>query len=321
MKQLFTILVFTLWMSNLIAQAVTINFEEIQLEQDTFWDGSDQSGGFEIAEVFFPNTFITGGFSYWASGWAVSSKTDSITSDFTNLFSAKPAIGYEGSMNYAVGQQNAVIDLGYANRWPLSVRITNATYAHNSMRDGDDFAKKFGGDDGNDPDFFKLTIRKYLQDSLYADSVEFYLADYRFEDNTQDYIINDWTAVSLDELGEADSLLFTMTSSDVGDNGINTPLFFCIDNLSLDNLTSTEETETFTASNLFPIPARDQIHIQLEKGQSGMIAIFDKTGKLWRQVKINGDFEKIDISALPQGWYTLRWTDEHGTASKTFIKQ
>lgn len=321
MKQLFTILIFTLWITNLTAQAVTINFEEIQLEQDTFWDGSDQSGGFEIDEVFFSNTYITGSFSFWAAGWAVSSKTDSITSDFTNLFSAKPATGFDNSPNYAVGQQNAVIDLGYANRWPLSVYITNTTYAHNSMRDGDDFAKKFGGDEGNDPDFFKLTIRKYLQDSLYTDSVEFYLADYRFEDNTQDYIINDWTAVSLDELGEADSLLFTMTSSDVGDNGINTPLFFNIDELRLDNLTSVDEMDGSTAIQLFPVPARDLLNIQLGMGQNGTLEIFDRTGKLWQSVNTKGQQEAIDIRSLPKGWYILRWTNKRSTATRSFIKQ
>jgi hypothetical protein len=36
------------------------------------------------------------------------------------------------------------------------VYVTNTTYAYNSMRDGDMFAKKFGGPTGNDPDWYKL---------------------------------------------------------------------------------------------------------------------------------------------------------------------
>src|SRR5207253_4887505 len=38
-----------------------------------------------------------------------------------------------------------------------SIQVTNTTNAALSMRDGDAFAKKFGGAAGDDPDFLKIT--------------------------------------------------------------------------------------------------------------------------------------------------------------------
>src|SRR5690606_13300086 len=105
--------------------------------------------------------------------------------------------------------------------------VTNSTYAYYSMKDGDAFAKKFGGVTGNDPDWFKLTIKMYFQ-GIFNDSVDFYLADFRFTDNSQDYIVKDWQSINLSSYGSMDSLSFELSSSDIGMWGMNTPAFFCI---------------------------------------------------------------------------------------------
>jgi len=45
------------------------------------------------------------------------------------------------------------------------------------------FAKKFGGTSGNDQDWFKMTAIGYNAAGDSVKSVDFYLADYRFDDN------------------------------------------------------------------------------------------------------------------------------------------
>src|SRR5207249_4062813 len=115
---------------------------------------------------------------------------------------------------------------------PLSARIANTTYAALSMLNGDSFAKKFGGASGNDPDYFLLTITGLDSQQHSTGSVDFYLADYRFANNAQDYIVSDWTTVDLSSLGlDTQTLSFGLTSSDVGDYGMNTPAYFALDNL------------------------------------------------------------------------------------------
>ena len=101
------------------------------------------------------------------------------------------------------------------------------------MRDGDSFAKKFGGTSGNDPDFFRLTNNGLNALSQPTGSVDFYLADYRFSNNASDYIVTSWTAVDLSSLSAStNALTFSVASSDVGGSGINTPTYFAADQIT-----------------------------------------------------------------------------------------
>jgi hypothetical protein len=148
--------------------------------------------------------------------------------------------GAGGSNNYAIAYNfspgDAVITFP-TNTHPTSIAITNTTYAAISMRDGDGpggFGKKFGGPTGNDPDFFRLTILGRDSANASTGSVVFYLADYRFTDNAQDYIVSQWTTVDLSSLGTSTrSLQFNLESSDNDPNfGMNTPAYFAVDNVA-----------------------------------------------------------------------------------------
>ena len=103
------------------------------------------------------------------------------------------------------------------------------------MRDGDSFAKKFGGASVNDGDFFKITLTGYEDVNLNGSStgaLDIFLADYRFSDNSEDYILDSWTQFELTDLGSARSIGFSFTTTDNGDFGANTPLFVAMDNLT-----------------------------------------------------------------------------------------
>ncbi len=222
----------------LLAQTAVVDFEDLSLPPESFYNGSDFAGGFISRGAFFNNDYIDlgGGFDAW-SGWAYSNMTDVATAGFMNQYSAYhlPDGGGDGSALFGVAFCFAP---GISQIWlpgdlrPLSLRITNTTYAALSMRDGDSFAKKFGGPSGNDPDFFRVIIEGRDASDQSTGSVAFYLADYRFADNSQDYIVSEWTTVDLTELGDATNrLLFALESSDVGAFGINTPTYFAMDNL------------------------------------------------------------------------------------------
>jgi len=61
--------------------------------------------------------------------------------------------------------------------------------------------------------------------------VELMLADYRFVDDSLDFILDEWVFLELTGLGIVSELRFDFESSDVGLYGINTPTYFAIDNL------------------------------------------------------------------------------------------
>jgi hypothetical protein len=109
--------------------------------------------------------------------------------------------------------------------------VTNNDSAYYSILNGDAFSKKFGGNSGNEQDWFMLTITGKDVDGGVTGTVDFYLADYRFVDNDADYIVNTWQYVDLTSLGAVKSLEFSLSSSDVGDWGMNTPAYFALDTL------------------------------------------------------------------------------------------
>ena len=265
---------------SLFAQQNVGDFENLTLSSESYWDGSDMSGlhnnsifttNFSSGDYNFSNSYDTtwgAASGYWSSGWVYSNMTDSTTSGFTNQYSAKPGGGHPiGGANYAIGKPNSTII--FNNPDGLSLNITNNTYAANSMRDGDAFAKKFTN---ADQDYFKLHIYGY-SNGLITDSTEFFLADFTHADSSLDYIVNDWQYVELLP-GPYDSVSFNLSSSDVGAFGMNTPAYFCIDNIGNYPLSTVEISEN--KFSVYPNPSSNLINLKsLENNDEYMISIFD----------------------------------------------
>lgn len=307
-----------------LSAQTTATFESLTLSPDSYWDGSSAPLGatFMDGNTVYRNYYDTAFGGYWSSGWAYSNMKDSVTSGFSNMYSSRAGSGYNGSANFAVGKDGAITLLSgiAAGKVVNGVYISNTTYAANSMRDGDSFAKKFGGTTGDDPDWFKLTIKKYYGGVLGSDSIEFYLADYRFTNNSQDYIVTDWRFVDLTSLGNVDSLVFELSSSDVGSFGMNTPGFFVADNFTTaDAGVGVFETDGELELLVYPNPSSD--FINLKNVQSGSFyEITDITGRMI----LNGIFNtssSIDISNFPMGLYNLRFTNQIGAGNISFVKQ
>ncbi len=233
-------LVGLVWSGCCVQQAVAAAFDDLPLAPNSYWNGSDMSGGFTTGGVFFPNSYNPSWVSW--EGWAYSNQTDNVTPGWANQYSAITGGGVGGSANYGVAYLSDWADdalrrvsVGFANGAPgvHGFYVTNTTYAYYSMLNGDSFAKKFGGPSGTDPDYFRLVISGL--DSAYnpiaASPVTFYLADFRSADPAQDYIVNDWRFVDVGSLvsGGAAYLSFSLDSSDTSAWGINTPTYFAVD--------------------------------------------------------------------------------------------
>jgi hypothetical protein len=243
--------VVTLSISAAAPAATIVTFENDQVDPDLGsedeWHGVDHGGTYSpswfAAGDYALNSFRDDYWSYWDC-FSYSNKTNTGASGLPGQFTAYSADGAGGgaggSANYGIGY------VGFWGWYPQVVApqeqvfnggfFTNNAYAYHSMMNGDGFAKKFGGADGTDPDWFKLTIYG-LDDSLTrtstSPSVDFYLADYQFTDNNLDYIVTDWTWVDLTSLGSVWGLEFDLSSSDTGLYGMNTPAYFAMDNLNV----------------------------------------------------------------------------------------
>ena len=223
------------------AAAQTVTFEGLPFAGTFAYENGAHlapPGSFASAGAAFNNAY-TPAFDSW-SGWSYSKVVNTTTAGFGNQYAAYnlPGGGGDASANYGVAFSFSPGDATTAlpaNTRPSSARLTNTTYAALSMLNGDPFAKKFGGTTGNDPDFFLLTITGTSASGLPTGAVNFYLADYRFADNSLDYVVKEWTTVNLSSLSaDTTKLSYALTSSDNDPVfGINTPAYFAADNLVL----------------------------------------------------------------------------------------
>jgi len=231
--------VLVLALSSTVLADSAATFDDLTLAAESYWNGSDESGGFTSGTLAFNNTYTeTPTYIFWG-GWAYSNTSDTTTFDIANQYSAITGAAQSGS-NYAVGYVDTytptIPTLTLPETQTLGTAyITNTTYAYLSMRDGDPygFSKKFGGDDGTDADWFLLTITGKNTAGQVTGTVEFYLADYRFENSALDYLVSTWTPVDLSTLGAVKMVEFTLSSSDSSDFGINTPTYFAMDTVSI----------------------------------------------------------------------------------------
>ena len=210
------------------AAALTATFDDLGLAPGSVLDGSTLSGGFTSGGIFFENAYEPTFGSF--SGFAASTTTDSTTPGFGNQFSNITGSGVGGSAGFGIGYFDARLELP-TTQIVQGAWFTNTTYAALSMRDGDAFSKRFGGGTGSDPDYFKLIVEGLdaLGDS--TGTAELFLADFRFADPAADYILDEWVFLDLSGLGAVRALRFGFESSDVGAFGINTPVYFAIDDL------------------------------------------------------------------------------------------
>lgn len=304
----------------------TADFEDLTLPTESHWDGSDQSGGFmtscSLANWTFANVYDTAFGGYWAGGWVYSNETDVATTG--NQFSTYAGGGYMGTGNYAIASAYGPVGTSaqtWAGAGNVSFYVANSTYSAISMRDGDMFGKKFGDstdangavDGTNGEDWFKLTVKSYLEGFL-VDSQEVYLADFRFAADSLDYISDTWQLVSFS--GALDSLSFSLSSSDTSSWGMNTPAFFCLDHIIGDYPTDLAEREVARLS-FYPNPAPDQIRIEDGVGQ---LEIYSVSGALIKSQYITGN-ASVDVSHLNPGLYQLILKEENRIRTSKLIKR
>lgn len=301
-----------------------INLENLSLPTDSFWNGSDGSGSFTANQIaIFPNTFVDwgNGMTSW-SGFAYSNMKDTITQSLSNQYSTYAGIQLPNSTIFGISFNSSDWNTGAIipnvvtfsqNINPLSIQVTNTTYTALTMKNGDSYSKKFGGTTGDDPDWFKLTIVGFL-DSTVKDTVEFYLADYRFTDNSLDYIVKEWQTVDLSNMGTINKLSFSLSSSDTGAYGMNTPAYFCFDDIVYEPSNSITSNKMLSL-NIFPNPTSNFIYFSQNVSK---VELFNILGQ--KIIEVTGDITKLNIENLQTGEYILIASHKEMFVKKLIIK-
>jgi hypothetical protein len=204
----------------------TIDFEDVSIPSKGYLDSIH--GGLVSQGFTFENNYIFDDYyKYWyfSKGFAVSNVVNVDSSGFGNMYATFAGKGADNSKNYLVSTDNSAIKLPTSIQL-VSMAITNTTYTALSMKNGDDFAKKFTG---KDKDYLKVWVKGYATGKV-KDSLEVYLANFQFTDSTQNFIQKDWKTVDLSKFVAIDSINFKLESSDMSGKWMNTPGYFALDN-------------------------------------------------------------------------------------------
>ena len=170
----------------------------------------------------FLNTYTDwgGGFESWG-GFAFSTVSNTTDGSWLNQYAAARAhsnayaVGYDGGWD---PPPEIAFDLPAA---PKSARVNNTTYAALSIRNGYGPARAF-----TNGDFFVLTLTARNAEGAVVATTNHYLADFR---DGKTFIQTNWSTLDLSWMPpEVVSLVGTVTTTDVGALGPNTPTYFAL---------------------------------------------------------------------------------------------
>lgn len=290
------------------------DFESLTIPSTGYWNGSDESGSFGNNEISFLNDYN----SMYQSWSGFSFAYDTITSDMQyaayatsesgNIF----GIGYVPSDWESGTYDNIPIVCKFTSPVDIeSVDIANNKRTAEVIIAGD---PNWGEPEFTDGDYFKIIIEGFYN-GLSQGLVSFFLADYT-AGNT--FVADTWNTVNLSSLGIIDSLKFNLYSTHTGTYGMNTPAYFCIDNIAYDYPAYTDyiSKNSITA---YPNPVNDVINIS--NIENSKIIVFDISGKnLYVKSNCN-KIEKINFSNFTPGIYFLTIKNRNYTITKKIIKQ
>ena len=303
----------------------TANFDDVTLGSNGYWTGEEGENEMFSGGWIFTN-YYSQAYSFWG-GFTASNHTDLTQTGMNAQYTAITAGGYDGSAQYGVaytfGAQTDVYASDGQAHTVTGCYITNNLWAYQSVVNGDSSSTPFGGTSGNDPDWFKLTATGKNASGQTIGTLDFYLADYRFANNEEDYVVDTWEWFDLSPLGAVHTISFSLSSTKGNAYGMLTPAYFCIDDFNgTAPLPPTppqgiDENENIAIS-VYPNPAHDYIHVETMCISSlQRIDLYDITG---RKVLSSTETE-INVSTLPKGVYFISvYTDNQKIVEKIIIK-
>lgn len=196
--------------------------------------------------------FVHGSYSDWNSWWGFTASNsfnnsrpeNTLTHQWSNMAPGGIELNEDGTVKtdkygapvtsadvpylvafYAPYMSERSIDMAFKEGKtyePVGTYINLTSYTYYTLEVGDAYARAF-----NNGDDYSLTVHGIAADQS-EKTVTVSLASYT---NGCITINRGWQYVDLSPLGAVNELYFSLTTTDVGDYGANTPMYFCMDKL------------------------------------------------------------------------------------------
>lgn len=207
-------------------------FEDVPLGNGGIWQPPVGENEMPSGGWIFTNSTQYG---YWG-GFTASNRTDLSQTGLNAQYTAAAGCGYDGSTQYAVAYTMGVQTEVYATDGQLHTvtgcYVTNNLWTYQDILQGGYGEQPYGGLTGNDPDWFKVTATGKNASGQTVGTLDFYLADYRFANNEEDYVLDTWEWFDLSPLGNVATISFSLSSSRGSGYNMITPAYFCMDNFN-----------------------------------------------------------------------------------------
>ncbi len=207
-------------------------FEDVQLGGSGIWQPPIGENEMSSGGWLFTNNTQNG---YWG-GFTASNRTDVTQTGLNAQYTAVTGCGYDGSSQYAVaytmGVQTDVYAADGQSHTVTGCYVTNNLWTYEDMVQGGYGEPPYGGTSGNDPDWFKVTATGKNAGGQVVGTLDFYLADFRFANNAEDYVLDTWEWFDLSPLGSVATISFSLSSSRGSGYNMLTPAYFCMDNFN-----------------------------------------------------------------------------------------
>ncbi len=207
-------------------------FEDVSLGSGGIWQPPVGENEMSSGGWLFTNSTQYG---YWG-GFTASNRTDLNQSGMDAQYTAASGCGYDGSTQYAVaftmGVQTDVYAADGQSHTVTGCYVTNNLWTYQDILQGGYGELPYGGTTGNDPDWFKVTATGKNTSGQTVGTLDFYLADFRFANNEEDYVLNTWEWFDLSPLGDVATISFSLSSSRGSGYNMITPAYFCMDNFN-----------------------------------------------------------------------------------------
>jgi hypothetical protein len=207
--------------------------------------GDDQYVGYYDAasDLVMPINESYGSFDFWNGGIAVSRWNEMTVNSYANqcsVYYSDPVTGFGGHN----GSKTFAVHNGYEGAWSSpseiffldentertfdSFWVCNSTYACLTATLGNDLARPL---DVAHQDYLRVVVRGFDKSGLPTGSAEYYPVDFRT--STSPGVATGWRKVDLRPLGAVHRLQLSVEGSDVTSGELNTPAYFCFDDMAI----------------------------------------------------------------------------------------
>ena len=195
-------------------------------------------------------------------------------------------------------QNSLSITFNDGNLYTLNgMYVTNSPYPYYTNIAGDDFSNGLT----NEGDYFKVIAHGVKADNT-VETAEFILAEFKDGSLQQ---VTEWTWWDLSTLGTVKEIYFTMESTDVGQWGMNTPSYFCIERIMASNPVESGIEESVINSNTTDIYYSAN-NIYVTTANATVVKVYSVNGIEVLSQMISEGTTSVSTATLANGIYVVK---------------